>query len=196
MTKPARILVRELVMDMNRVSLEGEKMLFKLLSNHSSDHYHCRHVGGWLDEDYGIFTSEHCCWRSCSWTWPGGSRNQSQWSWRSGLQRSPTPTQQDQSTLKHKQLHQLSWLLYLLFTRLTSTESSLSHSGTMKKDIPSNAPGSCTLLMSRAIRMTYGNRAVKYTTFIQTEDKLDVCSLVSACSFHSFHSPCLLISPP
>lgn len=43
----------------------------------------------------------------------------------------------------------------------TSTESSLSHSGTMKKVIPSNAPGSCTLLISRAIRITYGKRAVK-----------------------------------
>lgn len=57
--------------------------------------------------------------------------------------------------------------LLLLF--LTSSESSLSHSGTMKNFIPSNAPGSCALLISRAIRITYGKRAVKYTTCTHTE---------------------------
>lgn len=57
------------------------------------------------------------------------------------------------------------------FFFLTSTESSLSHCGTMKKDIPSNAPGSCALLISRAIRITYGNRAVKYTTYKQRQTR-------------------------
>lgn len=37
----------------------------------------------------------------------------------------------------------------------------------MKKVIPSTAPGSWALLISNAIRVTYGNRAVKYTTYKQ-----------------------------
>ena len=37
----------------------------------------------------------------------------------------------------------------------------------MKKVIPSTAPGSWALLISNTIRVTYGNRAVKYTTYKQ-----------------------------
>lgn len=53
-------------------------------------------VGKVSGRGFWLITSERCCWRSCSWTWPRGSRNQSRWSWRSELQHSPTPaTQRD-----------------------------------------------------------------------------------------------------
>lgn len=43
-------------------------------------------------------TWERCCWRSCSWTWPGGSRSRSRWSWRFELQHWPTPAKQNNNS--------------------------------------------------------------------------------------------------
>lgn len=66
---------------------------------------------------------------------------------------------------------------------LTFISNSLSHTGVTKYKMPSLAPGSCTLLMSRANRMKYGNKAVKYTTCItQTGKKTkgSVCGLLSS----------------
>lgn len=61
----------------------------------------------------------------------------------------------------------------------------------MKKFIPFIAPGSCTLLISRAIRITYGNRAVKYTTYKQRQTS---CQCVHQ-SLSLSLSQCLFLFP-
>lgn len=62
----------------------------------------------------------------------------------------------------------------------------------MKNFIPSKAPGSCALFINRAIRITYGNRAVKYTTCKQEHTLVSfhffgfhLCFTYLSCWFHS-----------
>ena len=66
----------------------------------------------------------------------------------------------------------LSILLWPMTSCFTSTDSSFSHSGTMKNRMPSIAPGSWTLFINRASRMTYGKSAVKYTTWTHTHTQI------------------------